>query len=101
MEYRFSIATIYHLDKEADTDIRCRVEIDADLCVVVYDQDIDDRKQVVVRWEGASRGNGHYDLTAKPLAGHATLHRIEDSRYLEGFWKEKGFTGMWRIELKN
>lgn len=66
-------------------DVRIRVEYALDGELTVY--------------EGRAIGPGHYCLESPQVEGHATLHQVPNSRYLEGAWVEGGERGMWRIEL--
>ena len=102
--YPFSELTIYHSDRESDDRVRCRVEISEDHCVLVYDQvDGTDKVRNVVKWSGEG-ANGHYILFGEVPSRtrdrcKATLHRFPDTKLLNGFWREHGFSGMWRITL--
>jgi hypothetical protein len=84
------------MDREADVEIPCIVEITRNFCKIKYD----DESRTVYVWEGSNKGADHYVLKANKKGCEATLHRIQDSVYLEGFWKELGCHGMWRVRLK-
>ena len=94
--YKWSTIDIYHSDRAPDVGIDCIVEINRDQCIVKYD----DQTGTSWIWSGGSSGLGHYVLKAFQKGCEATLHRLRDSVYLEGYWKEHGFHGMWRIRLK-
>ena len=95
--YRFSYVDIYYTDRDADFDIGCIVMIGRDQIEVKYDEE--DKKACI--WSGEAKGAGHYELRANQKNCRATLHRIRDSVYLEGFWQESGYKGMWRIRLSD
>lgn len=97
MGYSWSIVDVYHSDRGADLEIDCLVEITRDRCTIKYD----DENGVYWVWEGENLGSGYYVSKANRKGCQATLHRIKDSIYLEGFWKELGHHGMWRIRLKD
>jgi len=103
-KYPFAELTIYYTDREADEGVRCRLEISEDNCTLVFDQTEGIDKLVkVVKWSGKGH-NGHYELSGEVPGRErtkcrATLHRFPDANVLDGFWKEHGFTGMWRITL--
>jgi hypothetical protein len=95
--YRFSYVDIYYTDRAADFDVDCIVEISRDRISLKYD---DENRNAYV-WSGKSKGSGHYELEANQDNCRATLHRIQDSVYLEGFWQESGHKGMWRVRLSD
>lgn len=51
------------------------------------------------RYEGVRTGQGHFLLNSDDGAGSATLHRFQNSTILEGFWKQNGKSGFWRVHL--
>ena len=92
--------SLYFEEVPAVHDIACKVEISSTRCVLKYDEvdDIDPRPKFV-EWSGHAVAPGHYELRTAN-GGHASLHRMSaESRFLEGFWKEEGLRGMWRIDL--
>ena len=94
--YKWSLVDIYYSDREPDVGRGCIVEINKARCTVKYD----DETRATWIWAGNSAGLGHYVLKANQKGCEATLHRLKDSVFLEGYWKEHGFHGMWRIRLK-
>ncbi|HPL67776.1 MAG TPA: hypothetical protein PLG94_14690, partial [Smithellaceae bacterium] len=87
-------ADIIYYDGEADIDEHCEVKIDKDEIIVSY---AGENGPVV--YKGKNNGDGHFELSASIVNGHATLHRLKYSNILEGFWLEDGYKGMWRIKL--
>lgn len=62
---------------------------------VAYDDD-----EGAVCYRGGNNGDGHFDLTAPERRGSASLHRLLNKPFIEGYWQEGGTRGMWRIHLK-
>ncbi|MCB9629761.1 MAG: hypothetical protein H6725_20515 [Sandaracinaceae bacterium] len=83
------MVTLYESAHEADREA-CAVRFDGDVIVVSY-------QDVVYR--GKAIGEGHWRLRSVDPRGEATLHRIAEGLFLEGYWQEDGLQGMWRIEL--
>ena len=71
----------------------CRVRIGDGHVEVFYD---DDSGEVCYR--GPEIGAGHYNVT-REHHGAGSLHHFPDGRILEGWWREDGEVGMWRITL--
>ena len=50
-------------------------------------------------YEGTEIGSGHFKLKSQDGLGEASLHCFPGGLRLDGWWKEEGETGMWRILL--
>ena len=87
--------SIYYDDKPADMDIDCIVVMDGNEIELKYDQE----GGRFWSWKGASQGEGHYVVRANNRRNNAVLHQIPQSEYLNGYWSEGGFRGMWRVKL--
>jgi hypothetical protein len=86
--------TLYY-DNTADIDDECEVTIDGSYITVTYGYDGE-----MLSYFGEMKGEGHFELKAPTVNGHATLHRFNGGRILEGYWVEdNGYKGMWRITL--
>lgn len=96
--YRDSKAKIFHGDKTLMEESDCHVRIEGDDIEVRYDDD-DWGGEVV--YVGKDIGQGHFELSAPITGGEASLHRIPNSKILEGWWHESGYEGMWRITLSD
>ncbi len=81
----------FHADGSYTID--CDVRIDGDQIVVSY---FDNGS---VEYRGREVAEGHFTLACPSLNGRATLHRLPNSEYLDGFWTEGGERGMWRVSL--
>jgi hypothetical protein len=90
-------AEVYYFDAEpaALEKEKYIVRLSDEIIEVVYDDD--DGHPVCYR--GINNGDGHFNLLAAECDGKATLHRFPGSEYLEGYWREGGEKGMWRIRL--
>lgn len=87
--------TVYYDATPANEHQDCKVRIDDNGDIVVsYEDDVG-----LTIYRGQDHGYGHYKLECPELRGKATLHRMEDSRFLEGYWIEKGARGFWKIIL--
>jgi hypothetical protein len=76
-----------------------RDAFETDRCVVrIGDSKIQVSYASVV-YEGTEIGEGHFRLKAQDGLGEASLHRFLEGRILDGWWKEEGEEGMWRIHL--
>lgn len=97
--YKGCKLSIYHPDRPADLDIDCIVVISQGSIELKYDQD----DGQFWSWKGPEQGEGHYVVNANQenLGARGTLHRLRDGFYLEGYWAEGGFRGMWRVTLGN
>lgn len=81
----------HHINLDAE----CTVQIDADHIKIKYKQDGEHYS-----YTGSSIGPGHYNLHCDGYPEcRATLHCFEDSKVLEGSWREEQSQGMWRIRL--
>jgi hypothetical protein len=89
------MTSLYYDTTSADIS-DCEVRIDGKDIIVSYREE---DEQLSVIWQGTEHGSGHYELTLEAGQGRASLHRFEKSTFLEGWWKEQGEEGMWRIEL--
>jgi hypothetical protein len=98
--YPSSSLDIYFEAFEAARGIPCKVQFSGSRCVLTYDEDDESSSTPLWRqWIGFAQSPGHYEMR-EPGGGHATLHRSgPDARYLEGYWREDGHTGMWRVTL--
>lgn len=72
----------------------CEVRIDDTSIVVSYDTE-----DGPVVYAGSAEGAGHYKLKARGVNGEATLHCFAKGKVLDGWWRENGEDGMWRIWL--
>lgn len=95
------MTTLYYSADDALVDYPCVVKIDEEKIRVEYEADGD-----AVYYEGKNHRDGHFELQSSHPEGHATLHRYPDrsgntdgSSFLEGYWQEQGYRGMWRIKL--
>lgn len=89
------MTTLYYSDEPAKEDYPCVVKIDDNGILVEYE----DEDGGIQQYKGQNNKNGHFELNAPDLHGHASLHMFPDSTILEGSWIEGGYRGMWRIEL--
>ena len=88
---------ILYFDDDPFDSVPCQVVIDGDNISLSYKDE--DLAQTIV-CKGFDHGAGHFELSCPEAQGRATLHRLKkDSSCLEGFWKEGGERGMWRITL--
>ena len=94
------MTTAYFDASEAVEGDRCEVRIDESEIVVSYQEDDERNGFTHVLYQGKNIGDGHYKLTCPERNGEATLHRFPDGKILEGYWKEDGYRGFWRIYLK-
>ena len=88
------MTTVFYDGKEVYHDEDCEVMIDASRIVVSYED-----PDGVVNYEGTEVAPGHFILRAPERSGEATLHLIPGGRILDGFWKEGGYMGFWRIKV--
>lgn len=72
----------------------CRVRMGDGHIEVSYDED-----DGPVRYSGTEIGTGHFRLKSTEAEGEATLHMFPGSRIMEGYYVERGESGLWRIEL--
>lgn len=87
--------TVYYDADEADEREACEVKVAGGEIVVSYSQDGE-----IVLYRGQEQGPGHFVLECPERLGKATLHQLQGSRILEGYWSEEGYRGMWRIVLQ-
>ena len=73
------------------------MRIDKKDIVVTYEEE-DESLRVI--WKGKEEGTGHFHLRKSDNRGESSLHQFKGSQYLEGFWKDLGAEGMWRIALR-
>ena len=86
--------TVFYDETPAYEGEECEIKINGDEIVVSYkDED------GVVIYRGTDEGHGHFVLECPERNGKAVLHQIRNSKYLEGFWREEGDEGFWRITL--
>lgn len=90
--------SIFYPDRPGDMDIECIVVLGQDTIEVKYDQE-DGKGGQFWSWKGVQQGEGHYVVNANHLGARGTFHQLRGSKYLEGYWAEGGFRGMWRVEL--
>lgn len=88
------ITVLFYAAVEADVDVPVKVRVDNGQILVEYLQN-----GCFVQYTGQEVGAGHYKLTCRQLDGQASLHSFPSSSILEGYWKESGSKGMWRIVL--
>ena len=84
--------TFYSDDSEY-SDLPCAVRIGDGRIRVSYE----DEGEVV--YVGEETGDGHYHLRCPEEDGEATLHCFPGAKVLDGWWKENGAFGMWRVRL--
>ena len=89
--------SIFYEDRPADLEIACIVALSDRELELKYDQE----DGSFWSWKGDSKGDGHFVLFANQQRhlGRATLHRLPGSMYLEGYWLEGSYKGMWRVKL--
>lgn len=85
---------IYRGDNSPAEKVACIITFYGSGIELKYDLE----ENVFFCWTGVEQGQGHYILNAAK-GGKATLHQLNNSKYLEGFWAEGGSRGMWRIEV--
>lgn len=95
MVWSNSTMDTFYYDGEADISSACEVRIDDKGIVVSYEGD-----EGPVIYRGQAKGAGHFELRSTDVDGRATLHMFEGGKFLEGFWVEDGYEGMWRIKLQ-
>lgn len=88
--------TTYFESGDAWVDEECEVRFEADKIFVSYLGE----DGIPVLYIGVQKGEGHFRLECKHIDGVASLHRFPEGQILDGWWKENGFQGMWRITLK-
>ncbi|MBI5241393.1 MAG: hypothetical protein HY926_13050 [Elusimicrobia bacterium] len=88
----------FYPTKEPLDDYPCEIKLDgAEILVTYADEDFHPNGAF---WRGTETTPGHYQLRLDGGDGQASLHRFPDSTILEGYWREDGEDGMWRIELR-
>lgn len=88
--------TAYYGEDSAAVNEECEVLLeDGKLSVRYEDED------GWVTYSGKENGEGHFDLFCPERDGRASLHCFPASALLEGFWREEGARGFWRISLKD
>ena len=85
--------TVFYDKTPAFEEEKCEIRITGNEIVIYY------RDDGVVIYKGKDEGHGHFVLECPERQGEATLHQIPKSKFLEGFWKEEGRKGFWRIAL--
>lgn len=89
--------TSFFFDRSVDGS-PCEVKIGEKNIVVSYKED--GRTKAVIYSGKIEDDHGHYELSRKDdVDGRASLHRFKGGKFLEGWWKEDGAEGMWRITL--
>jgi len=73
----------------------CTVRLERENIAVSYE----DNENNLVVYTGTDHGGGHFVLGYPELKAKATLHQMEGSKCLEGYWVEEGVRGFWRIVL--
>ncbi|MCX5846688.1 MAG: hypothetical protein NTW12_10110 [Deltaproteobacteria bacterium] len=86
--------TVFYDETPADEGEECEIRINGNVIVLSYKDD-----NGVVIYEGKDKGHGHFVLKCPERQARATLHRIPNSKFLEGYWIEEGERGFWRITL--
>ncbi|HGA2318628.1 TPA: hypothetical protein ACIRVE_003209 [Pseudomonas putida] len=86
----------YRVNGQATLDQPCTLLLDGDTITVAYPEP--DGKTYF--YKGKAVGEGHYELEAVGFDGWATLHSRSGTDEFEGFWREEGCTGMWRVRRK-
>jgi hypothetical protein len=85
-------------DAEDTFETECEVNItDEKITLSYFHEEI----QGPINYVGEALGDGHYRLECPKVKGEASLHRFPNGKFLEGYWLEDGYEGMWRIELKD
>lgn len=83
-------------DSEEDGSYSGKVRIKEDGIFLSY---IIDGHEIM--WEGKEHGKGHFLLKEKTdVKSHATLHRFDGSKILEGYFSIGEDKGMWRFEIQ-
>lgn len=90
-----TMETAFYDDTPAYEHEDCEIRIDGDDITVSYE----DEENGYVIYSGKDHGCGHFILKCEQLSAKATLHQIEDSKFLEGSWIEEGTRGFWKINL--
>lgn len=90
-----SMDTVYYGNDEPSLRDPCKVTFSGDQITVSYDGLEGENYQ----YTGMDHGSGHFELALADGDGGATLHRFPNSKLLEGYWKEDGVEGFWRIHL--
>ena len=83
----------FYADGRVSAKEECSVGIDETRIV------IDATKSGGWMYQGDGSEVGHFELASSIPTGVATLHRSEGKEVLEGFWRQEGTYGMWRITL--
>ena len=78
--------TFYHT--EPSDEWPCVVKIDKDEILVEY------QDEGLVQYRGKIRGDGHFELHAPVVSGHASLHMFPGAVALVGKWIEGNEKGM-------
>lgn len=95
--YKNSLMSLYYTDRPADTDLECIVVVGENKIELKYDQE----DGQFWSWKGELNSPGHYLVYANYPGSRGTLHHLEQMKYLEGYWVENGYRGMWRIQLED
>lgn len=94
--WKNSTMDTYYGSESAKFNQACEVKIDGKDISISYD--IDGRTTL---YSGMDHGNGHFELGSDAIKSKATLHRFNESMFLDGWWTEEGNVGMWRITLED
>ena len=59
----------------------------------------------IYSYTGQAEGDGHYRMKGDryggvPFQSTGSLHRFANEREMDGYWREEGTEGMWRIYLE-
>lgn len=84
----------YFADGSLAEDGACVVKIDAGEIRVEYGN-----TQIPTCYVGFEDAAGHFYLQCDNPVGETFLHRMPGNNILNGWWKENGQQGMWRIHL--
>jgi hypothetical protein len=90
-----SMDTVYYTADDAWLRTPCKVTIGSGRIAVSYDIDGEN-----YRYVGNELAPGHFELSLDDGDGRASLHMFPNSKLIEGYWKEDGAEGFWRIFLK-
>jgi len=86
--------TLFYDERPAYENEECEIRIDDKEIVVSYQDD-----NGFVIYKGKEDGHGHYVLKCPEKHGEASLHMFPKGKVLDGYWKEDGYRGFWRIHL--
>jgi hypothetical protein len=96
--WRHCYMSSFHATADEKTEIGCEVRIVGKTIAVSYDDEAEDGPSV---YEGSETSPCHFKLELPRKKGRAALHQAPGSDFLEGFWIESRYEGMWRIQLND